>query len=428
MAASDPDRDPDRDHDHHPETGTAPDSAPAASDSESWFDDRTGLTALAVVSALLGLFVVLPYLQYVLLGVVLAYVLMPAQRRLEAYVRSMTAAFVLVAVAILAIILPLAYVLAVAFREAQNILEAVEGGDLNIGAIESRLETTGYAIDLTETYQTYRDPIETGLQGIASSGIELASGLPGLLIGLMVTLFVLFALLRDGGALVAWFRRVLPIEDDILRELQAEVDQLMWASVVGNVAVAGVQAVMMGVGLAVVGVPAVVFLTVATFVLTLLPLVGAFGVWIPVVVYLLAIGEFVPAAGLVAYGSLVSASDTYLRPALIGRTSAFNSAIIVVGIFGGIVVFGGVGLFIGPVVLGGAKITLDVFARERSGGESLETGGTDRAADPAVDTADAGVSTGIDPETDASDAGADDGHVAGGDDDAEASTDEPSEP
>ncbi|RKD94917.1 AI-2E family transporter [Halopiger aswanensis] len=405
MAASDPDPDPD-----------PPSDAATAAGSDSWFTDRTGLTVLAVVSALLGLLVVLPYLQYVLLGVVLAYILMPAQRRLEAYVRSMTAALVLVAVAILTIILPLSYVLAVALREALNILDAVEGGDLNVGAIESRLESNGYAVDLTEMYQAYQEPIETGLQGLATSGIELVSGVPGLLIGLTVTVFVLFALLRDGDALVGWFHRVLPIEDDILDELQVEIDQLMWASVVGNVAVAGIQAVMMGIGLAILDVPAVVFLTVATFVLALLPLVGAFGVWVPVSVYLIAVGEFVPAAALVAYGSLVSASDTYLRPALIGRTSAFNSAIIVVGIFGGIVVFGGVGLFIGPVVLGGAKITLDVFARERTGDGTLETERPDRAADPAVDTSDAGVSTGLDPETDASDAGANDEHVDGADD------------
>ena len=67
------------------------------------------------------------------------------------------------------------------------------------------------------------------------------------------------------------------------------------------------------------------------------------------------------------YGLLVTVSDVYLRPALIGRTGAFNSATIVIGIFGGLVVFGAVGLFIGPVVLGGAKLVLDSFAREHTG-------------------------------------------------------------
>ncbi|OVE85178.1 AI-2E family transporter [Natronolimnobius baerhuensis] len=368
-----------------------------------WLSDRTGLTIVAIVSALLGIAVILPYLQYVLLGLVLAYILMPAQRRLERYVSSMTAALALVAVAILTILLPLTYVLAIALDEALQIATAIQEDGLGIAEIEGQLESTGYSVDLHEMWETYQEPIGSALQGLATSSLELVTRLPNVLIGLTVTVFVLFALLRDGGALVAWFRRVLPVRDELQEELCTGLDQLMWASVVGNVAVAAIQAVLLGIGLAILGVPAVIFLTVATFVLALLPLVGAFGVWVPVSIYLFATGQYVAAAVLVVYGSLVSASDTYLRPALIGRTSAFNSAIVVVGIFGGLLVFGAVGLFIGPVVLGGAKITLDVFARERAGnGEPISA--DERAADPAVNTSAVGVMTVLeraaDPETD----------------------------
>lgn len=355
-------------------------------DASEWISDRTAMTAIAIFSAILGFFVVLPYLQYVLLGVVLAYVLMPAQRRLEQYVGSMVAAGVLVVVAVSMIILPLAYVLAIAFREALEVLTALQEGSLDVETIEAHLADTGYEVDLVETYQAYEGPITSGLQGIATSAIEVVSGLPGIAIGLTVTLFVLFALLRDGGALVAWTGDVLPIADDLRDELFAELDRLMWASVVGNVAVAAIQAIALGVGLALLDVPTVVFLTVATFVLALLPLVGAFGIWVPVTIYLLAIGRPIAALLLVLYGSVVSASDTYLRPALIGRTTAFNAAIVVVGIFGGLVVFGAIGLFIGPVVLGGAKVTLDVFARERARAGNGDRRQLTRARDPAVDT------------------------------------------
>ncbi|WP_246308057.1 hypothetical protein [Halorarum salinum] len=62
---------------------------------------------------------------------------------------------------------------------------------------------------------------------------------------------------------------------------------------------------------------------------------------------------------------MVSASDLYLLPAIINRSGALNVATIVVGIFGGIVLFGAVGLFVGPVVLGGTKVALDQFTREQ---------------------------------------------------------------
>ncbi len=50
------------------------------------------------------------------------------------------------------------------------------------------------------------------------------------------------------------------------RDLLGELDHLTWASVVGNVAVAGIQAVLLGIGLVLVGIPGVVFLVVATFI------------------------------------------------------------------------------------------------------------------------------------------------------------------
>ncbi|MCU4925567.1 AI-2E family transporter [Halobacteria archaeon AArc-dxtr1] len=367
-----------------------------------WLSDSAGLALLAFASAVLAALIVLPYVQYVLLGAVLAYIFAPAQRRLERYVRSGVAALVLVAVAILAIILPTMYLLAVALREALEVVAAVQDGQLSMGDIERQLEAIGYAGDMGDLYDAYQEPISTGIQGLASSALGFIGGLPNILIGLTVTLFVLFGLLRDRRRFLAWVRWVLPVEEELQRELFAEIDQLMWASVVGNVAVAAIQAVLLGIGLYLLGVPAVAFLTVATFVLALLPLVGAFGVWVPVTIYLLIVGRPVAAAMLVVYGSLVSASDTYLRPALIGRTSAFNSAIVVVGIFGGLVVFGAVGLFIGPVVLGGAKVTLDVFAEQRAAAMNEESHADPQTvADssrylriggvPGVDTASSGV-------------------------------------
>ncbi|WP_222918760.1 AI-2E family transporter [Natrinema sp. SYSU A 869] len=338
----------------------------------AWVVEQPVLTGLALVSVLLGFFIVLPYLQYVLFGVVLAYILLPVQNRLETYVRPMIAAFITVIIAVIVILLPLAYILNVAFRQSTLLVDAIREGDVNLEMIEGELADRGYPVDLTGLYESYQDGISTALRGLANSALDIVGGLPGIVIGLTVTLFVCFALLRDGDRLIDWLYRVIPIDDEIQQELFTELDQLMRASVISNVLVAAIQAVMLGAGLAVLGIPAVVLLTVLTFVLTLLPLVGAFGVWLPVSIYLVAVGRPVAAAGLAVYGLLVTVSDTYLRPALIGRTSAFNSAIVVVGIFGGLITFGAVGLFIGPVVLGGVKIVLDIFARERIGGTGAD--------------------------------------------------------
>ncbi|AHG02426.1 permease (plasmid) [Halostagnicola larsenii XH-48] len=350
--------------------------------SPDWIVEQPGLTAFALLSGLLALFVLLPYLQYVLFGVVLAYIMFPVQQRVEQYVRPTIAAVTVVVATLLAVLIPLVYTITVAVQQSLGVVRSIRQGDINVNTIENVFETNGYAVDLVSLYEANQDRIATGIQEITTGALNLVGSLPKMFIGLTVTLFVLFALLRDGKRLVNWFQWVLPIEDEILEELRDGLDQLMWASVVGNVAVAGIQAVLLGIGLVIAGVPAVIFLTVATFILTLLPLVGAFGIWIPAAAYLVTVGRPTAGAVMVVYGLLVTFSDSYLRPALIGQTAAFNSAIVVIGIFGGLIAFGAVGLFIGPVVLGGAKLTLDEFARELTGdpdpAQSLES--TDRSS------------------------------------------------
>ena len=333
----------------------------------AWLVRQPGLTALALLWGLLALFVFLPYLQFILFGVILAYIFFPIQQRVERYVRPTVAALVVVVAVLLVILIPLIYLLTIAVQQSLRVASAIRSGQLDAALIEELIETAGLSVDLVTLYESNQVRIASAVQEITSGAIDLVGSLPALFIGLSITLFVLFALLRDGEQFVGWVQWVLPIEEGILDELRGGLDQLIWVSIVGNVAVAAIQAVLLVVGLAIAGLPALIFLTVATFVLTLLPFVGAFGVWVPATVYLLAVDQPIAGAAIAVYGLLVTLSDTYLRPALIGRSGALNNAIIVIGIFGGVVVFGAVGLFIGPVVLGGAKLVFDCFAREHNG-------------------------------------------------------------
>ncbi len=210
--------------------------------------------------------------------------------------------------------IPVAYVLAIAFQQDLALLTAIQEGAFSPDRIQDRLETIGFVVDLDLLYATYQEPIAQTVQRLATGILAVIGGLPGVLIGLTVTGFVLFALLRDGERFVAWLESVVPVGDRVQRELFVELDHLMWASVVGNVAVAVIQAVLLGIGLALVGMSRIVFLTVATFILTLLPLIGAFGVWVPVSVYLLLVGRPVAASAILVYGSIISVFDIYLAP------------------------------------------------------------------------------------------------------------------
>jgi predicted PurR-regulated permease PerM len=328
--------------------------------------ERRVLGILALVSCTLALFVALPYLQYVLLGAVLAYVFAPAQRALAPVVGRTGAALSLLSTAVVLLILPVLYVLSIAVRQASGLATTAQQEGWSAAGIERELQAIGTGFDVDQaivTYEMHQTEIDGGVQGVLSGAAGFVGGIPSILIGLTISVFVLFSLLRDGDRLAAWLYRVAPMRESFRDELFTELDRLMWASVVGNVIVSAIQAVLLGIGLYFLEVPGVVFLTVATFVLALLPLVGAFGVWVPVTIYLLVLGRPGAAAILFVYGTLVSASDLYLRPAIIGKSGTLSAGVIVVGIFGGVAVFGAVGLFIGPVIIGSVKVVMELFSR-----------------------------------------------------------------
>jgi len=183
-----------------------------------------------------------------LFGVVLAYILLPVQQRLEQYIRPTFAAITVVITTLLVVLIPLVYVISVAVRQSLGLVRSIRQGEIDVETVEGVLETNGYAVDLVDLYESNQGRIATAIQEATSGAIGLVGSLPSMFIGLTVTLFVLFALLRDGERLVAWFQWVLPIDNEILDELSTGLDRLMWASVVGNVAVAAIQAVMLGVG------------------------------------------------------------------------------------------------------------------------------------------------------------------------------------
>jgi len=180
-----------------------------------------------------------------------------------------------------------------------------------------------------------------------------------------VLFFVLFYLLKDSEQAAVWFRSVLPLEPAVREELFEETDLLLYNSLVGTVVVAGAQAVLLGVAFLVLGLGNVVFWIVTTFVAAMIPLVGASIIWLPASAYLLIIGRPVPAVVLLAFGAIViSTVDNLLRPMVMRRGTQLSPVVTIIGIFGGIALFGFVGLFIGPIVLGLLKLIIDILVRE----------------------------------------------------------------
>ncbi|MEF8779621.1 MAG: AI-2E family transporter [Haloferacaceae archaeon] len=322
---------------------------------------RAFLLLLIGISGLATVLLVFPFLEYVLAGIILGYVLYPLQRRLAPRVGERAAPILLIAGTVVTGAIPLLYIFLVFVRDLQAFARGETG--LQLEEIESTIEGTfGVGIDLREV------AIEGGqniLNALFGSVSELfAVGLHATL-GIALVLFVVYYVLRDGEEFVAWLHTVIPLSPPMTRSLFERVHRTTWGVVIGHIFAAVLQGVVAGIGLYLAGLPRPVFWTAVMIVLALLPLIGAFLVWGSASAYLALIGQ--PTAGLILalYGVfVVSAIDEYGRPILIDQQARLNPAVILVGVFGGVYTLGFAGLFVGPIVIAVFAATLVTFRDE----------------------------------------------------------------
>lgn len=345
--------------------------------------ERTRVVLTGLGAALLGLtaLLVLPFVEFLLLAVLLAYPLRPLQRRFEGHLGPKLTAGGLVLVATLAIVLPMLALLRVVVREVRSFLDRIESGEIAFEELEAEIASlTGREIDLRESLQS---AIESAGVGTVDGVLGLFQTLTSLLIGLALTLFLLYYFLKDADRFNGWLRATSPLPDRIYDELHREFDDVMWAVLVSHVFIAVVQGVVAGIGLIVLGVPNAVFWTAAMVILAVLPIIGSFLVWGPAALYLFIIGQPLAGGVLFVYGLIVvSLCDDFLRPLVVERytESRLNPGAIVLGVIGGVYLLGFIGIFFGPVIIGSLRAVLDVYRREY-----VESG---PAADPDAEVAD----------------------------------------
>lgn len=333
-------------------------------------DGRTAFFAL-LVSVLCGLtaLMVLPLMEYVLAACLLAVVFRPAYVRLVPRVGPRAAGLACTVVAVVVGIVPLVLISLVVLRTAASALESFDGDRIAAYGRDVARNELGLGEESVAALETVvRSELGGSISGAAeltlTRSVDIVTAGMDAAVGLLVVVFLLYYLLVDGAAFVAWLRAVVPLDPRVLDEVLTEVHAVIWAVLRSHVFVAVVQGILGGLGLALLGVPYATTLAVVLVFASFLPTIGVWLVWGPVTVANAVSSGPLRAAVLLFYGILVLAVvDNYLRAILVDRGSDLHPATALIGVVGGIYLFGIVGLFVGPVVLAAFKACVTVVER-----------------------------------------------------------------
>jgi predicted PurR-regulated permease PerM len=200
-----------------------------------------------------------------------------------------------------------------------------------------------------ELLNVAKNLLEPARHLLLGGGVLLGSGVAQV----SLAVFVSFFLYRDGVAMLASLGHAM--DKLIGAEQAASVSDTIGRTVrgvmYGLLGTALAQSVVAAVGFLIAGVPAVALLSVATFLLSLIP-VGPPIIWIGATIWLFDHGQTGWAIFMAVWGVLlISGVDNVVKPLLISRGSSLPFILVLLGVMGGVLAFGFVGLFIGPTLL-----------------------------------------------------------------------------
>jgi predicted PurR-regulated permease PerM len=112
------------------------------------------------------------------------------------------------------------------------------------------------------------------------------------------------------------------------------------------------------------GLPAPLLWGIVMALLAVIPVLGAFIIWVPAALFLLVTGHEVQALILILWGAIVVGGiDNLLYPILVGKRMKIHTVLAFISLVGGVMLFGPSGLVLGPVIFAVTQQLLQIWHR-----------------------------------------------------------------
>ena len=350
----------------------------AASAANDWGSRSHVQTLVLMAVSAFGLYLcyllAAPFLPALAWALALAVLFSPFQRWLESKLkRPSLAAGVSVLVIGLIVVVPATFV------GHRLVLQAATGAELietkiNSGAWRRALETQPLLAPLADWIDRTLDlpgNLKTLATWLTTTAGSILKGSVVQVIGFCLIFYLLFYFLRDRRAALQSLRSLSPLSAAEMNRLFGRVADTIYATVYGTLAVSAVQGLLGGLMFWWLGLPAPLLWGLVMGLLAVVPVLGAFVVWIPAALFLALDGSWGKALILTVWGGVVVAGiDNVLYPILIGNRLKLHTILAFISVVGGLILFGPSGLILGPVALTITMMLLEIW-RSRTTAEAV---------------------------------------------------------
>jgi len=329
---------------------------------------RTVAIIAVVIALVLAFMVIRPFLVSIMSAAILAYLFYPFYKRLLSYMpgflpKESLAASLTCLVIVLIVLIPFIIVTAFLTREVRDgylfIQQMVNAPDFRLDlppAVSQQMgnisQYRGQIIDIASQSLGW-------LQGVVKS-------IPNVIINIVVTIFSIYFFLKGAPGMYKFSQDFFPLPPGRYEQIFKRFDELSRSMVMGQIVVGMVQGFLAWLAFFFLGVPNPVLWGFLTAIISIIPLLGAAIVWVPITIYLFILGYttgvYWKAIVLLIFGScVISTIDNILKPKIVGDRARIHPLIILFGILGGIQLVGISGILIGPMILTLFDVVLEMF-------------------------------------------------------------------
>ncbi len=305
------------------------------------------LNKLIVIAAaaILAFFIIRPYFTAIVFAAVVAFLLYPAHQKLAKKVSETASLYILTLIAAAVTLLLMFYGASIVLSELSKAYLFISKSTLQLANIE------------------FSDTLKNAARFLFQKTIESLSGsitsIPKVILSFFVFFISLFYFLKDGKEIANWAMAATPLANDKKEAIADDIKRYTYAFVYVWSLIAILQGIVAVTGFYIFGLSYGLLAGIAAAVLSFLPIIGPYSLYVPVGLILILSGNVNAGAGIMAYGLIIgSILDYVLRPYLAGRQSKSHPLLILLGILGGLSLIGPAGIIVGPVILLGATAIL----------------------------------------------------------------------
>ncbi len=298
--------------------------------------------AVVVGLFVLAALIVRPYIIPLISAFILAYLTKPIYARIAKFMPSWCAALLCILIVILIILVPIGLVTTSLLQQASATLQ-----DIDVHQTLSEVSQHPFLKQWNIDVASLR---EKSIGLLISWVTHAISSIPAFLLGMLVIGFSMFYMLTKWDSLASTLTKYIPFKNK--EHTAEEIDKTTRKIVYGTVLTALIEWVVAALGFYISGVETYILLATIIFLFAFIPGLGPAIVWAPLALVYLSTQNYLAALGVFITGMIISFGiELVLRTKLIGKSSSIHPLVMLLGILGGISLFGIFGFIIGPLVL-----------------------------------------------------------------------------